>query len=459
MRQQHRIANGPLSRVRAGRLLPACAATAGLALALVGCAGPGSVPENKAEQPGGWGQATGTVEFWDTNANPDLTAKWKELIADFETSHKNIKINYVGLPNSSYLQKVDNALATGEVPDVLLIGNDVANLIAQNALVSLDEQFDKSGLAKQIDSAMVTNERQNSADKKLYKAPLTALSDVIWYRTDWLQAAGASEPKSYDDFYALTKQFTQQDKNRFGFVFRGGPGAMPPLFAMTYGRSGVGEFYTKDGKATLDDPANVAALKEYAALYGSQSAKADLTNDYPKMVAAFDGGSGWAMHHNLGSYQDHVKALGAENVVGVQPFPNQDGVINATTPAISGLGILAKSERKAAAWEFVKYMSTKANSGWAETVGQVPANLEAQKDPWVANAQPLRAIVETAQNPKTHYLTLPTYLPDWSSICKTEMEPDFQGVLQKKMTVEDFTAKYAKRFETALAEYKAHPGG
>lgn len=435
------------------------AVAAAVTLVLGACAGPGSTGEAQpGTGTGDWGDPKGTIEFWDTNANPRLSAEWDKLIARFETANPDIDVKYVGLPNSSYLQKVNNALATGQVPDVLLIGNDVASLIAQKALAPLDAAVTKAGLAAKLDPKLVENERRNSADKALYKLPLSALSDVIWYRTDWLKTAGLKEPTSYDEFFATAKALTKPGSNQFGYAFRGGPGAMPPMFAMTYGMSGVGEFFGKDGQATLDKPENVAAFKKYISLYGTVSAKADLSNDYAKIVAEFDGGSAWATHHNLGSYQDHLKTLGAANVAGVQPFPNSAGVITATSPAVSGLGVLAKSKHKAAAWKFAEFMSTDANSDWAQTVGQVPASLEAQTAAWIGKAQPLTAIVETAKNPKTQYLQLPTYLPDWGSILKTEMEPDFQSVLQGKLSPEDFLGKYANRFEKAQAEYVEHAG-
>jgi multiple sugar transport system substrate-binding protein len=440
-----------------GRLVGMAAVAA--ALVISGCAGPGSGTEAAPEaETADWGKPEGTIEFWDTNANPRLTAAWEELITRFEKENPKIKVNYVGLPNSSYLQKVQNALATGEIPDVLLIGNDVASLIAQKALVPVDDAYQEAGLEDKIDKSMVDIERGNSADRKLYKAPLTALSDVIWYRKDWLAEANLKEPKTYDEFFAAAETLTNPGANRFGFAFRGGPGSMPPMIAMTYGMSGVGEFFTESGQATLDNKDNVAAFKRYASLYGTVSATADISNDYPKIVAAFDGGSAWAMHHNLGSYQDHITALGADKVAGVQPFPNDDGVITATSPAISGLSIMADSEKKAAAWRFVEFMSTGGNSSWSETVGQVPALAEAQEDQWVQQSQPLKEVVETAADSKTQYVRLPTYLPDWGAILKTEMEPDFQAVLQKTMTPEDFLSKYATRFEEALAEYKEHRG-
>jgi len=425
-------------------------------LAVTACSGPAgggtsAAPAKSAD----WGKASGTVEFWDTNASPVLSPKWADLITQFEAKYPDIKVKYVGLPNSSYLQKVDNALATGQVPDVMLVGNDLAGFVAQNALEPLDQAF-KADLASVIDPKMADGVRANAPDKQIYASPLTALSDVLWYRTDWLAQAGIQAPTSYDQFFDDAKQLTAKSSNKFGFAFRGGAGSIPPLMAMTFGISGVGQFFTTDGKCTLTDPANVAAMKRYVALYGNQSASADLTNDYPKIVAEFDGGSAWAMHHNLGSYQSHVKALGAANVAGVQPFPNSDGVITATSPALSGLGIFRASKNKAAAWEFIKFMSTTGNSSWAEAVGQVPANLEAAKAPWVDASQPLKAIVETAKNPKTQYVQLPVFLPDWGPVTKTQMEPDLQAVLQGTLTVEAFTAKYAAVFEKSLADYKAH---
>jgi multiple sugar transport system substrate-binding protein len=427
------------------------------ALALTACGGPissetKSTPTTKAD----WGKAAGTIEFWDTNANPTgaLAGKWEEQIAGFEKKFPAIKVKLVGLPNSSYLQKVENALATGETPDVILIGNDIASLIAQKALTPLDEALKEAGLVDKLDKTIVDTVRANAPDGLLYGAPLTALSDVIWYRTDWLAEKGIAEPKSFDEFFAAAKALTDKSANRFGFAFRGGAGGMPPLMAMTYGMSGVSEFFTKDGQATFDNPANVKALERYVSLYSTVSAKGDLTNDYPKIVAQFDGGSAWAMHHNLGSYQDHIKALGAKKIAGVQPFPNSDGVITATRPAISGLGIFQASKQKAAAWEFANYMMTEGSSSWAEAVGQVPANLESAKEPWVQSSQPLRAVVEASTNPKTQYVQLPVFLPDWGKITKTEMQPDFQAVLVGSMKAQAFASKYATRFETSLKEYE-----
>ena len=153
-----------------------------------------------------------------------LSKKWAELITQFEAKYPAIKVKYVGLPNSSYLQKVDNALATGQVPDVMLVGNDLAGFVAQKAMEPLDKAY-KADLVKVMDPNMVTGVRANAPDGQLYSAPLTALSDVIWYRTDWLAKKGLKPPTSYDQFFEDAKLVTDKSKNRFGFAFRGGKGS------------------------------------------------------------------------------------------------------------------------------------------------------------------------------------------------------------------------------------------
>ena len=60
------------------------------ALALTACAGPnsgGTTAPTGSAQTADWGKESGTIEFWDTNANPVLSKKWAELITQFEAKY------------------------------------------------------------------------------------------------------------------------------------------------------------------------------------------------------------------------------------------------------------------------------------------------------------------------------------------------------------------------------------
>src|SRR5207245_2705896 len=76
-----------------------------------------------------------------------------------------------------------------------------------------------------------------------------------------------------------------------------------------------------DGTCTLDDPAVISACEAYVALFGKQTARSDLTADFKAMVAQFGKGGAGMLSHSIGSYPNHVAALGADKVGVVAPFP------------------------------------------------------------------------------------------------------------------------------------------
>src|SRR5260370_32366244 len=71
---------------------------------------------------GGGGSAASsapvTITFWDTNAGPDRTPVWQELIRRFEAANPTITVQYVGLPLAEQLQKLHAAVISAPVPPV-----------------------------------------------------------------------------------------------------------------------------------------------------------------------------------------------------------------------------------------------------------------------------------------------------------------------------------------------------
>src|SRR5690554_1499165 len=59
-----------------------------------------------------------TITFWDENAGPNRTPYLQKMIAEFEATHPNIKVNYVGLPWSDAKSKYDVAIQSRTTPDV-----------------------------------------------------------------------------------------------------------------------------------------------------------------------------------------------------------------------------------------------------------------------------------------------------------------------------------------------------
>lgn len=424
------------------------AALATIALTLAGCASSGG------------SAATGkvTITFWDDNGGPERTPIYQHLIAQFERQNPDITVKYVGIPIDSVQQKYDTAIAGGAPPDVGgATTSFLADLIGQNALAPLDGQLASSGLAGKLVKSFTNAVRQTAPDGKLYELPAAANMDVLWYRADWFKQAGLTPPRTWDDFIADAQKLTDKGKNRYGYTVRGGSGSIFQLLADMYSYSGIGSFFTADGKSTIDDPRNVAAIAKLAALYGADTQKADVDNGYPQMVAEFDGGSAAMMHHNLGSYTDHVKALGGQNVAAV-PLPmGPAGHYTVLNNPVDGFVVFKGSPHQAQDWKFIQFLVSKqSNSYWNQQVGEIPANTAASTDAWVRQEAPVKMTADVLGDPATTTIEPPYYLPQFSAITKTDMAPLFQKVLLGQLSAQAFATKFAQEMTQAQQDWLNH---
>jgi multiple sugar transport system substrate-binding protein len=175
------------------------------------------------------------------------------------------------------------------------------------------------------------------------------------------------------------------------------------------------------------------------------------------MVAQWDSGTIGMLSHNLGSYQDHLKALGAGKFRGIPNPTLDDGTRVQISNPVDGLSLFKSGKNKAAAWKFIEFaVSAAENSKFNESAGQVPANTDAAKDAWIQQAEPTKLAAEALNGAGTKIVQLPYYLPDWNTISKADNEPNFQKVLLGKMSVKDFLDTLADQLNKAQADWKAH---
>ncbi|MER7518370.1 sugar ABC transporter substrate-binding protein [Streptomyces sp. NPDC126499] len=439
---------------RGGRYRAACALalTTVLALTVSACGDDGS---GAAGDKGGEGSGKGEITFWDNNGGV-RTDIWKEIIADFEKANPDIKVKYVGIASKEVQSKYDTAIQGGGLPDVGGVGAAMlAGIAAQNALEPLDARVDASPLKGKLNEGMVESVKSAGGQGKLFTVPTSANNGVLYYRTDLFEAAGLKEPSTWSAFYTAAEKLTDRKKNRFGYTIRGGAGSVAQALDAMYGQSGITSFWKGD-KTTVNDPANVAALEKYAGLFKRTTPAADVNNDFTKMVAQWDSGEIGMLNHNLGSYQDHVKALGTEKFRGIPNPTKDDGTRVQVSNPVDGLGLFSSSKNKAAAWKFIEYAAShEANSKWNKSAGAIPSNTEAAKDAWIRQSEPTRLAAEALFSGKTVIVQLPYYLPDWNTISKADNEPAFQKVLLGTMSAKEFLDDLAEQLNEAQAEWKS----
>ncbi|MDH6583789.1 multiple sugar transport system substrate-binding protein [Streptomyces sp. SAI-133] len=427
-----------------------------LALTATACGDDGS---GAGGDKGDEGSGKGKIVFWDNNGGV-RTDIWKEIIADFQKANPDIKVEYVGIASTEYQSKVDTAIQGGGLPDVGGVGAAMlAGFAAQNALEPLDDRLAGSSLDGKLNEDMVSVLKSSGGgDGTLYSIPTSANNGVLYYRTDLFKKAGLDEPTTWDKFYEAAAELTDAKKNEFGYTIRGGAGSIAQALDAMYGQSGITSFWDGD-KTTVNDPKNVAALEKYAALYKKDTPAADLNNDFTKMVAQWDSGTIGMLNHNLGSYQDHVKALGVDKFRGIPQPIGADGKRVQVSNPVDGLGVFKSSKNKEAAWKFIEFATSHAeNSKFNKAAGQVPSNNDAAKDSWISEAEPTKLAAAALTDGSTTIVQLPYYLPDWNTISKADNEPNFQKVLLGDMSAKDFLDTMADQLNKAQAEWKEQNG-
>ncbi|MEU8676491.1 sugar ABC transporter substrate-binding protein [Streptomyces sp. NPDC048560] len=436
-----------ISKTYRGRTAAAVSLTAVLALTATACGDDGS-------SSGKEGSGKGEITFWDNNGGP-RTAIWTEIIKDFEKKNPDIKVKYVPIPIADVQSKYDTAIAGGGLPDVGGVGTAyLSNIVSQEALEPVQDRIKGSALdGKLVESMVASVKVAGGRGEDMYTVPTSANNGTLWYRTDLFKAANLEAPTTWAKFYEAAEKLTDSKNNKFGYTIRGGAGSIAQAIDASYGQSGITEFWNGD-KTTLNDPKNVAALEKYAGLFKKTTPSADVNNDFTKMVAQWDTGSIGMLSHNLGSYQDHLKALGPDKFAGI-PNPLSDGGqrVQVSNP-VDGLGMFRASKNKTAAWKFIEFAAShEANSKWNESAGAIPANTEAAKDPWIAASEPTALGAKALTDGSTSIVQLPYYLPDWNNISKADNEPEFQKLLLGKVTAKQFLDKIAEELNAAQKEW------
>jgi multiple sugar transport system substrate-binding protein len=397
-----------------------------------------------------------TITFWDDNAGKARTPVWQQIIAEFEKANPTIKVKYVGVPITDVQKKYDAAIAGGGLPDVGGVTSAVmSNLVIRDALIPVDDYIADSRLNDELDDSVLTSIRSTVPDRKVYMVPMSTNAGVFWYRKDLFASGGLRPPETWPAFYAALTSLTDSGGQRYGYTIRGGAGSIAQVVEFIYGQSGLTDMFDPDGVSTVNNPRNVAALEKLVGLYQRVTPKADVDNDYPKMVAQFDGGSIAVMQHNLGSYNDHVEALGKEKIGAfVLPRSNTGVQIMLSNP-VSGLGVFRTGKHRDAAFRFAEFAASKtSNSYWARQTGQLPSNDKVLGESWLKQEAPLMEATRVLSDPATRVVQMPYYLPKFNSITKAETEPLFQQVLRGELSPKAFLDQLAEKLTKAQAEYQ-----
>jgi len=204
--------------------------------------------------------------------------------------------------------------------------------------------------------------------------PIVVEHEVLYYRKDLLQQAGLAVPKTLDELKRAAEQLTDKSKGRFGFVARGQRSPAVTQFSSFLYTFGGDWFDQQARKATLNTPEAIAALRFYGDLLRKYGPPGVLNMSWPQAVAVFAQGNA-ALYTDADSIStnilDPTKSTVADKT-GVAPFPAGPKGAQMYSVTSWGLSIPAGTKHKDAAWEFVKWATSKETTIRTQNAAVVP---------------------------------------------------------------------------------------
>jgi len=350
------------------------------------------------------GEATGTIEVWAMGTEGEVL---QEFSADFEEANPDATVEVTAVPWESAHDKLAGAIASGETPDVSLIGTTWMGEFAEagGLMPTPDNLVDESDF---FPGAWDSTEVGGTS----YGVPWYVETRVLYYRTDLADKAGWSEaPESWDDL----KQFAQDMESKGGAEFGlnlqpGQTGSWQTMlpFAWSNGASLTNEEGTE---YTIDSPETAEALDYYASFFEEGLSETRLL-DLGELESGFAEGK-YGSFISGPWHTGLVEEAGVtEEQYTVAPLPGPDGSPGSSFVGGGDLAVFNDSENADSAWKYVQWLSEpETQQGFYDEVGDLPAVQSAWESGELAEDPQLQVFgqqLESAQSPPA--------VPTWEQV-------------------------------------------
>lgn len=277
------------------------------------------------------------------------------LIKEYESTHKNIKINYIKQSKEDYRERLINNLARGEGPDVFRFHNTWVSMLSTNLAALPPEVMDAGTFQNTFYPIASLDLRQGT---NLVGIPLMFDGLALYINEDIFTEVGKTPPTTWDEFGKTAGELTKKDEDR----------------RITQAGAALGRTDNVDNwedilaLMMLQNGVNMAAptdkLAEDVLAFFTMFAKDGGTWDrtLPLSTQAFAGGQ-LAMYFGPSWRAFEIKQLNPGLRFRTVPVP-QLPKVNPTDKDVTWAsywaeGVWSKSKNTKEAWEFLKFLSEK----------------------------------------------------------------------------------------------------
>ncbi|MGG1397268.1 extracellular solute-binding protein [Bacillus salipaludis] len=416
-----------------------------ISLVLAGCSSTSSSEESSADGK----KVIKFMHLWPEGSSNAQFSIVKNIIADYEKEHKDIKIETEILNPDQYREKLKVLASSNELPDIGMTWSDgfIKPYVDGGMLAPLDDVVDQN---PDLKDAFIPGVKESYAvDGKTYGLPLELNISYVFYNKEIFKKYNLEVPKTFEEYKNVVK--TLADHGVIPATV-GAKDGWPASFWFMYlaDRIGGPTILTDviHGKAKMDDPAIIKAAQEVQNLVdmgGFEKGASALSNDDAKGFfmnekAAMFLTATWELP-NYTTSPDVKKEF--KNKIGYFKFPVYEGGkgtdINSYVggPGV-GLFVAKDSKVQKEAKDFVGYFVKKWGEKSVKDAGVIPAtkvdtaNLDL--DPMYIHI--LKDLSEASN--------VTTYFDTQSSPAVSELHHDLVTALfGKQVTPKDFVKQQA----------------
>jgi sn-glycerol 3-phosphate transport system substrate-binding protein len=311
--------------------------------------------------------------YYPVQVGGPLTEVIDGYVAAFEAEHP--EINVEAIYSGNYLDTTTRSLTAaraGTPPTVaVLLATDIFTLIDEDVVQPISDFIETDEDQAWVDGFMPAYLASAQVDGELWSVPFQRSTAVLYYNKEAFAAAGLdpeSPPTTWDEMVEYGKAVTES--GRWGVGIPGSSGAGQWLFGALVAQNG-GKLASEDGTETyFTDPAVVEALQFWVDLNQVHGIHPPGVQEWGTTPNDFLEGRlamAWTTTGNLTNIRNN-----ATFDFGLAPYPG-----NPEPASVLGGGNLyifaaASDEQKAAAFEFVKFMtSAELLADWGIQTGYV----------------------------------------------------------------------------------------
>jgi putative aldouronate transport system substrate-binding protein len=134
-------------------------------------------------------------------------------------AYTNTKLDMTWIPNASYRDKLNVTIASGELPDILIVQGDrtssIVNAVRSGMFWEIGPYLQDYANLKQRNNVVVSNTSYDGKIYGIYRERPYARSGFV-VRKDWLDKLGLQQPKTIDELYNVLRAFTYDDPDGDG---------------------------------------------------------------------------------------------------------------------------------------------------------------------------------------------------------------------------------------------------